>query len=272
MKIFSSVKWVPVALLATGFAAHAADLSTRPVYKAPVVMPDIVNWTGFYVGGNVGGKWSDFSSPISIATSPATAASSLPFGSDNGNSVIGGGQIGYNWQFGQCVIGVEGDADAQSLRHRLTLGATGNPALFVPGDSFQAKSDWQASARVRVGYAWDRWLVYATGGAAFTEMRVSTNFIATGGFPASAFSDSRTLTGGTIGGGVEYAFSRNLSFGVEGRYTDYGSSTSSLGTVAVFGPPNIFSAVTSRTDLSTWEVTGRLNWKFDWGAPIVAKY
>ena len=273
--MLSHVKWGCVAVFATSVTAHAADIAPTPVYKAPVTVSDIVNWTGFYVGGNAGGTWADFSSRFDIAASRATAASTLPFNGD-ANTFIGGAQAGYNWQLGQWVIGVEGDADARSLRRRVTLGTGTLPAIFVPGDSFQDKAGWQASARLRVGYAWDRWLVYVTGGAAFTELKVSTDFIASGLFPASVVSRSRTLTGATVGGGVEYAISRNLSFGVEGRYTDYGGSNAALGTIGVFntdpvGFNPVFAPVTSRVEMNAWEVTGRLNWRFDWGAPIIAK-
>ena len=272
MRVFSSLKYAPLALLVTTFAANAADMPQRPVYKAPVVLPESVSWAGFYVGGNIGGKWGDFSSPITIAATPTTAAGTQPF-SGHDSSFIGGIQVGYNWQFNQWVVGIEGDWDAQSLRRRLTLGAAAACGLFCPGDSFEGKSDWQGSVRLRTGYAWGSWLAYVTGGVALTDVRVRTNFLAVAGLPASVASSSRTLTGGTIGGGLEYALSRNLSIGVEGRYTDYGSSNAGLGTVAVLpGPPLVFAPVSSRVDMNTFEVTGRLNWRFDWGAPVVARY
>ena len=265
------LKCAVVALIATSFAAHAADLA--PIYKAPaaVPVPTVYNWTGFYIGGNAGGYWSNWSSPIAIAASPSTAASTLPFGGRD-TFFVGGAQAGYNWQFDQWVFGVEGDWDAKSWRSRTTIGAAGVPFLFLPGDSFEAKSDWEASARLRVGYAWGPLLAYATGGVAFTDFRVSTAFGASGVFPGSSATSNKTLIGGTIGGGLEYAIGHNLSLGVEGRYTDYGGSTANLGSLAVFGPPFVFSAVSSRSDLNSWEVTGRLNWRFDWGAPVVAKY
>jgi outer membrane immunogenic protein len=279
MRMFAVLKLGSLSLLALPLTAYAADL---PLKAPPPPVVTVYNWTGFYVGGNVGGKWDDQNSPITLGAVPGstdprfTTTNALHFGGRN-SSVIGGGQIGYNWQFGSWVLGVEGDADAQSLRHRAAILTNGSPTGFVAGDLFDSKSDWQASARIRVGYAWGPWLAYVTGGAAFTNIKLSTNFVAGANpvnFPASAASDSQTLVGGTIGGGVEYMISRNLSIGVEGRYSDYGRETYGLGSVAILpvGSGLPFSNVTSRADLNTWEVTGRLNWHFDWTSPIVARY
>ena len=259
-------------LAVTAIPAAAADLPIKaPMIAAPVVY----NWTGFYVGGNIGGKWDRSSTPIDIAASASTVASGLPFDS-RGSSFIGGGQIGYNWQVSQWVVGLEGDWDAQSFRHSATILTTGTPFLFRAGDSFAARSDWQASIRGRLGYAWGPWLAYVTGGAAFTEVEVSTAFGASpsGVFPASAFSYRQTLVGGTIGAGLEYGITRNVSLGVEGRYTSYGSKTADLGSLAVFNTPTglVFSRVSSSVNMNTFEVTGRLNWRFDWGGPVVARY
>jgi len=138
---------------------------------------------------------------------------------------------------------------------------------------FSSRSDWQASARLRLGYAWGPWLAYVTGGAAFTDVRVSTNFVGVGAlFPASIVSNTQTFVGGTVGGGFEYMINRNLSLGVEGRYSDYGNGSYGLGSVAIFSTASglPFSNVTSSARLSTWEVTGRLN--YHWNSPVVAKY
>lgn len=277
-RMVAAAKLAPL-FLAVPFSAYAADLPLKAP-RAPI--ETVYNWAGFYVGGNVGGKWDDQDSPITLGAIPGVTdlrfatSNTFPFTGRDG-SVIGGGQVGYNWQFGSWVLGVEGDIDGQSLKHRTTVLTTGLPPGFVAGDSFDSKSDWQASARLRVGYAWGPWLAYVTGGVAFTNVRLSTNFVPGANpvaFPASAASDSQTLVGGTIGGGVEYMISRNLSIGVEGRYSDYGSENYGLGSVAIFSTTSglPFSNVTSRTDLNTWEVTGRLNWHFDWTSPIVAKY
>ena len=264
-------------------SAIAADLPVKARPMVPVVT--VYNWSGCYVGGNVGGKWARTSGSVDIGpgtgAAGATAASSFPLGSTTSGTLIGGGQVGCNWQAAgsNWVFGIEGDADAQRWSaSRTAAGAL--PTFFVPGDMFDVRSTWEASARGRIGYAWDRLLVYATGGVGFTNVRVGTNFIAvtTGGvsFPATVLSDSRTVAGPTVGGGFEYAFTNNWSFGLEGRYTWYGTKTFNAGAVATQGLPPAgpftFAAATQSVKLDTFEVMGKLNWKFDWGGPVVARY
>jgi outer membrane immunogenic protein len=161
--------------------------------------------------------------------------------------VIGGGQIGYNWQVGQWVIGLEGDIDAQDFSRSRVVGAAIGP--FVAGDAFSLESKWQASVRGRIGYAWDRVLLYATGGVAWTQAKGSVSLVGIG-----TFTDDTTVTGGTVGGGLEYAFTNNLSLGVEGRWTFYGDHTFNGGTLA--GVP-----VSDKITLDTAEVMGKINYK-----------
>jgi len=217
--------------------ASAADL---PMYtKAPPpVAPVVFSWTGFYLGFNVGGKWAHTDDTVSV---PGTT---IVFGSTTDSTVIGGGQLGYNWQTGPWVLGLEGDIDAQHWRTTRVVGTAIAP--FIVGDTFTADSHWEASIRGRIGYAWDRVLLYATGGAAFTQ--VKTSFVGFG-------SDDQTLVGGTVGGGLEYAFTNNVSLGVEGRWTFYGNNNFNGGTLA--GLP-----VTQNIKLDTAEVLGKLNFRF----------
>ena len=108
-------------------------------------------------------------------------------------------------------------------------------------------------------------MIYATGGAAFTNVTVGTNFIAIGIFPATLASDSKTLVGATVGGGLEYAFTNNFSAGIEGRYSWYGSQTFNGGLLAtVFTPATgafTFAAASQTYKLDTFEVMGKLNFK-----------
>ena len=133
------------------------------------------------------------------------------------------------------------------------------PPLFVTGDTFDWRSNWQGSGRGRIGYAWDRFLLYVTGGAAFTNVTVGTNFIVSGIFPATLASDSKTVWGPTVGGGLEYAFTNNLSFGVEGRYSWYGTQTYNAGLLAVAFTPATgaftVAPATQSVKLNTFEVT-----------------
>jgi len=275
------------ALVSVASSAFAADLPVKAPY---IAAPVAYSWSGCYVGGNLGGKWANNSDTVSISGPTTLAATTAPpsstaFGSTNSGTVIGGGQIGCNWQApgSNWVFGIEGDADAQHWSATRTAGPPLAP-LFATGDSFSVSSGWESSLRGRIGYAWDRWMLYATGGVGFTGVRTSASWVATTGFtpgglavpfPAAFGSDSKTLVGPTAGLGLEYAFSRNWSFGVEGRYTWYGSHSFSAGlvpTICVTGGPCVFAPATDSYKVNTVEVTARLNYKFDWGGPIVARY
>ena len=161
-----------VALAVAGaVSAQAADLPTRKEAPAPVFVPPPFTWTGFYVGVNAGGVWSNGGNasttvlangvPIgTISGVPATLADVFP-GSNFGSSqsgFIGGGQAGYNYQWGSCVFGVETDFDGTTLsRSRSVIGPSFVEPFFGLNDFFTAngsvKLDWLGSTRGRVGYA-----------------------------------------------------------------------------------------------------------------------
>ena len=257
--------------------AAAADLPARMPTKAPMMAPVAYNWSGCYIGGNAGGKWASTTDSVNIGATAGTPSTTVNFDRSTATTFVGGGQIGCNYQAAgsSWVFGVEGDADWHRWSTSRTLGTTAAP--FVAGDIFDVRSDWQASARGRIGYAFDRTLFYVTGGAAFTNVKVGSNFIPIGIFPATVATDSKTLFGATVGGGFEYAFMNNWSFGVEGRYTWYGTQTFNAGSVAAFSPGGVpptflFAPGTQSIRLDTFEATARLNYKFDWGGPVVARY
>jgi outer membrane immunogenic protein len=206
-----------LALLAsTAFvgAAAAADIqAARPVYKAPVLAPvPVYNWTGFYVGVNAGYSWGQQDNFIGGA----------PIGTNNVNGFIGGGQIGYNWQVNQIVFGLE--ADFQGSGQKGDGSFTGAPGI-IPASTFTYtdKLDWFGTVRGRVGYAFDRWLPYVTGGWAYGHGSLSG--AATGGV-TGAGSVSNTYSGWTVGGGLEYAFLNNWSAKIEYLYVDFGNGPS----------------------------------------------
>ncbi|MEJ0078172.1 MAG: outer membrane beta-barrel protein [Alphaproteobacteria bacterium] len=269
-----------VGLLAASATAMAADLPVKAPMVAPIMAPAF-SWSGCYIGGNIGGKWAQSDGSVTIAAAgtgaAATPASAVAFGRGDSSSFMGGGQIGCQIQTGNWVLGLEGDADWHRLSFSRTLvGGAALPILFVAGDVFDLRSDWQASARGRIGYAWDRWMIYATGGAAFTNVNVGTNFIAIGPFPATVVSDSKTLVGWTVGGGMEYAITNNWIAGIEGRYSNYGTTNFNAGQLSTFGPlaggTFTLAAANQSIKLETFEVMGRLSYKFDWGGPVVARY
>jgi outer membrane immunogenic protein len=249
----------------TGGHAWAADLAVKaPQVPTPA---SVFSWTGFYVGGNFGAEWATASDTVNVA--PATAfGAALPSGaslwlsSTTPSSFTGGVQVGYNWQTGPVVFGIEGDIDAQDWKTTQVLTNFSSGTIFVPGDAFTLESQWQASLRGRLGYAVDRLLVYATGGAAWTGVKAGANFVPFGGDPATSATDRAILTGGTIGGGFEYAFWNNVSVGVEARYTRYESHTFNGGTVALGVAPFAFTPVTQTIQPNTMEILERLNWRF----------
>ncbi len=179
------------ALLTAPLAAQAADLS--PSYKAPAyVAPLAASWSGFYVGINGGYGWgtSDWDHP---AVSPKPAGA------------LAGGTIGYNFQTGTWVWGIEGDLDWSGMKDSVTCGV----------GTCETKSDWLGTARARIGYAgWNNWLPYITGGAAFGGLKADNSLTGT--------TASKTQLGWTAGLGVEYAFRSNWSLKVEYLYADLG--------------------------------------------------
>ena len=163
---------------------------------APIVAPAIT-WTGFYLGANVGYGWAD------VGVSGA---------SSNLTGVIGGGQIGYNWQTGPLVIGIEGDFQGSGESRSDTVG------IFTVDQDIP----WFATLRGRIGYATGPWLFYFTGGAAWENYKLSVSGLGT------TVSDNATKTAWTIGGGAEWMFEPNWSAKVEYLYMDTDDTTVTL--------------------------------------------
>jgi outer membrane immunogenic protein len=252
-------------------AASAADMAVK---ARPMVVP-VYNWTGCYVGLSAGGKGIATNDRVFIPATAFTAASNADLGRLEDTTWIAGGQVGCNYQSGKWVFGIEGDAHAQRWATSSTLVGI-VPPLFVPGDTFELRSDWQASIRGRIGYAMDRTLFYVSGGAAFTDVRAYTNWIVAPPFPGLIVNQSRTLTGGTVGAGVEHAVTDNFTLGLEGRYSYYGNQRFDAGSLAVFIPPGaavtfINSPAYRTVRVETGELIFKANWKFG-PSVVVAKY
>jgi outer membrane immunogenic protein len=272
--------------------ASAADMAVK-ARPMPVVA---FNWTGCYIGVNggwKGGRFRDESASVPTTTTvfPVVGAQTAVADRINldpldANSGAAGGQVGCRWQTSSnWVFGLEGDADWTDLHGTITNRGRGPGLTFIPGDTFDNRARWEASGRGIVGRAFDKLLIYGTGGIAFTQVSMSANFIAAVNngipFPASAGSDSQVLVGGTIGAGFAYAFSKNWDFGAEYRYTRYQGADYGLGQVAgacgnigavavVIGC--VQQNVTGHKSLETNEVLFKLNYRFDWAGPVVAKY
>ena len=242
-----------VAIAAAGAPASAADLAARPYTKAPVMVDPSFNWSGFYIGGNVGGLW-DRSRWTDIFGN--TIGLDLTSGS-NGSATIGGVHGGFNYQLGQLVLGIEGDYEATKIRS--SFGAAALCAGFPPGICTTSQ-DWVASLRGRAGVSFNRLLVYGTGGVAFTDIGHTTVFP---GFVGASVYGTQSRTGWVAGLGAEYAITNNWIAGVEWKHFDFGSTTV---TAAL---PATDRMQFRETDDS---VVARLSYKFGWEGPVVAKY
>jgi len=201
------------ALLGIALAApvHAADLP-QPAYKAPpVAAPTGYNWTGFYVGGNIGGGFASFSDSSTVLATTTTRKT-------NANGVIGGGQIGYNYQYTNWVFGVEADFEGSSQKGTSMSAAAG--VTTAQTDSLP----WFGTARGRIGYTpVDRWLVYATGGLAYGDVKTTDTFNNAG--MVATTSANTTKVGWTAGGGVETALWGNWTGKIEYLYVDLPNAT-----------------------------------------------
>ena len=238
-----SLLLVTASLIALGAAAPAvaADLAARPYTKAPPMVAAIYDWSGFYIGVNGGGA------------SAHTSWDLVGFGPEGSHNATGGtigGQIGYRWQSGQFVFGLEGQ---------------GNWADFS-GDNISAITGFRNRTRIdsfglitgQVGYAWNNVLLYVKGGAAVVGAKYD---VLTAGVVTASANDTRW--GGTVGAGLEYGFAPNWSVGVEYNHIFLGGRTENLTAGgALIQSDNIKQGV----DMGLV----RLNYKF--GGPIIAKY
>ena len=206
------------------------------------------NWTGFYLGGNIGGAWGSFDPKT---TTPGDRAgefdpTSITAFNAAGNQYINPGaftfgfETGYNWQVSALVAGLESDIESFQLRGSATSGPVVYPccapSTFTVSSS--ASTSWLATLRGRVGFAADNWLFYYTGGAAFTTLQGSFSFSETFyNAPAESASLSSAKGGYTVGGGVEAAFWQHWSFKAEYLYVNFGTVT----TTGIYGPPVLVS-------------------------------
>lgn len=295
---------------AENMALGYTRVSTKDKNVVPEVLPEPFSWTGLYLGGNIGGTWTDYNfgtfdqevdldqqlaqvdhmlwgtplfgvASFSFPGSATGGAQSFDAGSDA--SMLGGGEVGFNKQWGHFVAGIEADFDgapsSQSITLQgsaVTLQTNGEtfPAYAVTNVSATRKAEelWRASVRGRFGYAagpGGRVLLYATGGVAWSDVRVwaidsaTTDFFQT--TPSGAFlvvsasnrnasKDDNIELGWTVGGGGEYAFNDIVSVGLEYRHNGFGDHTYNF--TGHHGP--VFPSST-RVDLDSDQVTFRVN-------------
>jgi outer membrane immunogenic protein len=242
MRIRSALLALSATLLAST-ASLAADLGPRTYTKAPVYAPaPIFNWTGFYAGVHIGAAFGG-------DNGFATTLPGLTGGSRDA-AFLGGGQIGADYQFApNWLVGIEGQIS----------GLSDNNRTFTNGvDRFRDRSDWLASVTGRLGYTWGPGLIYAKGGVAFRD---DNGLAATAGF-LPAVTD-RNSTGYTVGGGLEYMFAPAWSAKVEYQYYNFDTTNVAFNSAGA-------RALSYKDDLHTVKVG--LNYRFNWGGPVVAKY
>lgn len=222
------------AALATG-PALAADLPVKAP-PAPVYVP--YNWTGFYIGANIGGAWSNGSLRDNV-----TGASL----SSNSDGFIGGGQLGYNWQMNNWLLGVEWDIDGTDISKTSAAIPTAVGTLQA-----SAKTNWVSTLAGRVGWTADRWLFYFKGGGAWVDNSVTLNNLTTG----ASGSRSNTNSGWMVGVGTEWAFAPHWSTKLEYNFVQLSDWSPAITTAAG-------DSLTAKREINMVKVG--VNYKFDWG-------
>jgi outer membrane immunogenic protein len=200
------------ALCFRAASAFAADLPAPPSIQPPFYAPPPYSWTGFYVGGNLGAAWSGLSG------SNLSDSIGSSFNAATNTQFVGGAELGVNYQFpGGVVLGAEAMFDWLPASHNNPITAT-DPTGTVSANMALADAQWLTTATGRIGYAWDRVLLYAKGGGAWVATTNPSISIAGGG-PASfsAFNNTTTSTW-TAGFGLEWAFSGNWTARAEYDY------------------------------------------------------
>jgi outer membrane immunogenic protein len=219
-------------------SAGAADLPRAlPVKALAAAVP--FNWSGFYIGGHVGYGWGEVTgdSAANITVPPGLGFSNPPgtqiFSFDRNlkpNGALGGGQFGYNYQINSTVLGFETDFSWTGQKDVFNFNATRfvSGEDYVYGETLRAKLEYMGTVRGRLGYAFGMFMPYITGGFAWGHVIGDFNSSLTQLFgPTQTIfaSQAKTLTGGTIGAGFEYAFAPKWSVKAEYLYVDLGKQT-----------------------------------------------
>jgi outer membrane immunogenic protein len=185
--------------IASGLAFISGSASAQ--YLPPDLPPAPVGtaWSGLYIGGNLGAAFD----PNDLSIKDLSEEQDLSLRFSNDTEVIGGVQVGYNWQRGSGLIGIESDFD------------------------FADNLNYLISVRGRIGWALGSWLLYGTGGVAFIDTDNDFVVVSLDDGPFG-FSNSATDTGFVVGGGIDYKLASNWSVGVEGLFYDFGSDDKHL--------------------------------------------
>jgi outer membrane immunogenic protein len=249
--MFRKIVAATALMVSFGGVALAADLPSQappPVYVAP---PPVLTWTGFYAGitgGNAFGRTDHFDF--------ATGGTAAPY---QVNGPLVGGEVGYDYQFGSLVAGILADADYANI--------SGSGTCPNAANTCETRDNFLGSVRGKVGFAFNQFLAFGTGGVGFQDVRYNEFVTGTGanaGFPQTFFK-----TGFTAGGGLAYMLVPGWSIKVEYVYYGFGTNTAAAGTI------DPASAIALRSNLHTV----RFGFDYHFGAPpappppaVVAKY
>lgn len=214
--------------------ALAADLSARMHTKAPALPAPIYTWTGFYIGGHIGGAFPSGNNLNSLGSVD---------GQDN--RFLGGVQTGYNWQIApKWVLGIEGD-------YSWLVGS--NNASSATGVAYNNSQRGLGSVSGRLGYTWGPGLLYVKGGYAFSDNHETVTVL---GVPTAFATNGNHRDGYTVGAGLEYMFMQNWSAKIEYQYYNFGETNFIL-------PAQLAAA--GRFTTEDHSVKAGVNYHFGWG-------
>jgi outer membrane immunogenic protein len=246
--------------LMPGATAHAADIAVpNPSYYPAFPPPAIFDWTGIYFGGHVGGGILTDSVSQSVTTATINLIGS---GNLRPSGVLGGAQVGVNYEFAPWVVGAEASWTDSWISGSTLIATTpaGTPTIIQE----RARSDalWFATATGRFGYAANDWLFYGKAGGAWMHVSYTQDYMVAGGITAGTQAISDNRTGFTAGVGAEYGMTENLSGKIEFDFYDFGTRNYNF----------VLTPVSIRSDL--YALIFGLNYRFNWAGrgPVAPAY
>jgi outer membrane immunogenic protein len=243
-----------VGLIALGIVAPASAADMAVKARPPAPLPMLYDWSGFYIGAN--GGWGQSRNCWDFVDAAGFVVAD---GCRERSGGLVGGQIGYRWQAGTWVFGVEAQGDWADLSNTRT-------SIVNPLFSTRTTTDAIGLFTGQIGYAWNAALLYVKGGAAVTSNRFSILDSLTGFEFASA---SATRWGGVVGVGFEYGFAPNWSVGLEYDHLFMGDANNSFSVVNPINAAFVNNRISQDVDM----VTVRFNYRFGgYAAPIAARY
>jgi len=246
LRLFRAAALVLATLVISGIA-RAADLGRPPPPQPVFVPPPVFNWTGFYIGGNVGVAWTQGDLSDSFGNSFSNAQTAV---------FTGGGQIGGNFQINWLVVGVEADFDW------LANNNNSSNAVTIPNIGalqVSANDRWITTLAARVGVAANNWLFYAKGGGGWVGVNEFTlTNVPTG--TSISFSNSNTNSGWLAGAGIEWGFAPNWTARIEYDFLSLNNQTFTVPA----GAPFLAGDVITTTNRDVQTLTVGLNYLFNW--------